>query len=160
MEERRSNFGKIFLRSCNLRESFDTKKKNNVELKNNKAMKKVIFTIMLAFFALNVFADNGDVIRLLSDSPTEGLIEGNTNDVEAKVYIFESGSRSINYKYFIRAEIRNDYGIGVEANGETCFKGSKKTIFDDHVVLKIDDYIQPKVYWEVESSVLKIYVTK
>jgi hypothetical protein len=123
-------------------------------------MKKVIFTIMLAFMALNVFADNGDINTLLSDSPTDGSIVESTDGTDAKVYIFESGSRSINYKYFIRAEIRNDYGIGVEANGETCFKGSKKTIFDDHVVLKIDDYIQPKVYWEVESSVLKIYVTK
>ena len=123
-------------------------------------MKKTLFTIMLAFFALNVFAGDGNTNGLLSDSPINDLIIVNTDEADAKVYVFESGSQSINYKYFLRAEIRNDYGIGVEANGDPCFSGSKKTIFDDHVVLRIDGAMIPKVYWEVESSVLKIYVTK
>ena len=123
-------------------------------------MKKVLFTIMLAFLALNVFADNGNADTLLSDSPTDSPIMESTDGTDAKVYVFESGNQSIGYKYFVRAEINNDYGVGVEANGETCFTGSKKTIFKDHVVLRIDGAAIAKVYWEVESSVLKIYVTQ
>lgn len=120
-------------------------------------MKRTLFTISLAFLTLNVFAGKGDKIELPITSTTEVEL---IDDTQASVYIFESGSQAIGYKYFLRAEIRNDYGIGVEANGDTCFSGSKKTIFDDHVVLRIDGAMRPKVYWEVESSVLKIYVTK
>jgi hypothetical protein len=112
---------------------------------------------MLAFMALNVFADESDKIK----SPSTTASEMKTTDApQAAVYVFESGSQAIGYKYFVRAEIHNDYGIGVEANGETCFKGSKKTIFDDHVILRIDNYATPKVYWSVESSVLKVYITQ
>lgn len=122
-------------------------------------MKKVILSMMLTFLMVNVFANNGIAVILpltQSDSPTiESLDETN-----AKVYIFESGTQSVGYKCFMRVEIHNDYGIGVEANGETCFLGSKKTIFKDNVVLKIDGAFIPKVYWDVESSVLKLYVTK
>lgn len=123
-------------------------------------MKKTVFTIVLAFLMMNVFADNSNKNMLFSDNTSEIFIAENAKDIEAKVYVFESGSQAIGYKYFIRAEIHNDYGVGVEANGDMCFKGSKKTIYEDHVILKIDDYAMPKVYWSVESSVLKIYFTK
>ena len=119
-------------------------------------MRKVFLTMMLTFLFVNVFADGGD--KIMSQNTTFEVVT--IDDIQASVYVFESGSQAIGYKYFLRAEINNDYGIGVEANGETCFKGSKKTIFEDHVILRIDDYAKPKVYWSVESSVLKIYITK
>ncbi len=123
-------------------------------------MKKTILTLMLTFLIANVFAVKGNGVKMLSYTSSDGLILETIEKSEASVYVFESGTQSVGYKYFMRAEIHNDYGIGIEANSETCFQGSKKTLYSDHVILKIDSYGSPKVYWSIESSVLKIFITR